>query len=65
MKCVQAGLVHVENADRTKKTIAESRQPSIVEMVTGALAHLEATNKAYCLVVEGSRIDHGKSLPLH
>lgn len=28
-------------------------------MVTGALAHLEATNKAYCLVVEGSRIDHG------
>ena len=28
-------------------------------MVSAALAHLEATGKAFCLLIEGSRIDHG------
>jgi len=34
-------------------------QPSLPEMVSAALQHLDATGKRYCLMVEGSRIDHG------
>ena len=34
-------------------------QPSLPEMVSAALQHLDATGKRYCLMIEGSRIDHG------
>ena len=38
----------------------DSIEPSLTDMVKAAIAHLRATGKhGFCLVVEGSRVDHG------
>ena len=37
----------------------DSQEPTLVEMTTAAIRHLEAMDSGYFLMVEGGRIDHG------